>query len=114
MWDSSQAENSWGQRLRKQATLSSSRELPRPGNRILGILGGKGGHYLVLVAKAQGIIQTRGGAGRACTGHVLSYPRKLHGAQVVELVQLNRGLQLQTPGGQTSLQGLQPKWRQKR
>lgn len=58
--------------------------------------------------KAQGIIQALDGPGRACTGRVLSYPCELCGAQVVELVQLNRGLQLQTPGGQMSLQGLQP------
>lgn len=64
--------------------------------------------------KAEGITQALDGAGRACTGHVLSYPRELCGAQVVELVQLNRGLQLQVPGGQVSLQGLQPEWRQEK
>lgn len=68
----------------------------------------------MLAAEAQGITQALGGVGRAYAGHVLNHPRELHGAQVVELVQLNRGLQLQTPGGQTSLQGLHPEWRQKR
>lgn len=68
----------------------------------------------MLAAKAQGITQALGGAGRAYAGHVLSHPRELRGAQVAELVQLNGGLQLQTPGGQAALQGLQPEWRQKR
>lgn len=48
MWNSSQAENSWGQRLGKEATLSSSRELPRPGNRALGSWEEKGAITLCL------------------------------------------------------------------
>ena len=74
-----------------------------------GILGGNGDCYLVLVEKAVGTIWalSRAGAGR---GHVLCHPHELRVAQVVEVVQLNRGLQLPSPAGQMSLQGFEPGW----
>lgn len=63
----------------------------------------------MLVEKAVGTIWvlSRTGAGHR---HMLCHPRELRVAQVVEVVQLNRGLQLPSPGGQMSLQGLEPGW----
>lgn len=65
----------------------------------------------MLALQALGTIQASGGAGPR---HVLSHPSELHVAQLVEVAHLNRGLQLQAPGGHMSLQGLEPGGRQKR
>ena len=63
----------------------------------------------MLVEKAVGTIWvlSRAGAGRR---HVLCHPCELCVTQVVEVVQLNRGLQLPSSGGQMSLHGLEPGW----
>lgn len=58
----------------------------------------------MLVEKAGAPSQnSRAGAGR---GHVLCHPHEPAPAQVVEVVQLNRGLQLPSPAGQMLLQAL--------
>lgn len=56
--------------------------------------------------EARGSIQALDGAGGAHAGHVLGHPRELRRGQVAEPAQLSRGLELQAPGGQLSLQGL--------
>lgn len=63
------------------------------------------------VAKA---LDTGPALNRARAGHVLCHPQKLQVAQVAEPAQLHRGLQMQAPGGQVSLQGLEPGWEEKR
>ena len=65
----------------------------------------------MLAEKTVGTIQVFIGASAGCR-HMLCHPSELHVAQVVELVQFNGGLQLQLPGGQTSLKGLEPGWRE--
>lgn len=65
----------------------------------------------MLAEKTVGDIQVFLGASAGCR-HVFCHPSELHVAQVVEVVHLNGGLQLQSPGGQTSLKGLEPGWRE--
>ena len=104
-----QAEKGWGQRLGNQDSLSHGGGHLGSGKGMSGILGGNGDCYLMLVEKVVGIIWvlSRAGAGH---GHVLCYPHELRVAQVVEVVQLNRGLQLPSPAGQMFLQGLVEQW----
>ena len=104
-----QAERGWGQRLGNQDSLSHGGGHRGSGKGTSGILGGNGDRYLMLVEKAGGTVWvlSRAGAGR---GHVLCHPHELRAAQVVEVVQLNRGLQLPSPAGQMLLQGLEPGW----
>lgn len=68
----------------------------------------------MLVLKALGTTLALSTAGGAGTRHVFSHPGELQVAQVVELVQLNCGLQLQVPGSQMGLQGVEPGWREER